>query len=193
MSRSQSSPSCNCQCSNMATLMRGDREGKVLVSDGYRYTWYCDQGGRQMWRCWRSGACQAKLITNGFDHQIENPDIQVVLADEHGHPSPPPSPPPPPPPTRTEWTEPCSGKRWRMRRRRIQLASAVGSTTLPSVAHIDRRCREEEIDLNYRPSDQSERSSKEEGDLHCHLYPRRLRMSRSWNHGIRPGTMKDSF
>ena len=87
MSRSQCSPSCNCQCSNMATLMRGDRGGKVLVSDGYRCNWYRAQGGRHVWRCWRSGACQAKLITNGFDRQIENPDIRVVHADEHGHPS----------------------------------------------------------------------------------------------------------
>lgn len=66
--------------------MSGDRGGKVLVSDGYRYTWYRDQGGRHVWRCWRRGACQAKLITNGFDRQIENPDIRVIHADEHGHP-----------------------------------------------------------------------------------------------------------
>ncbi|KAL8621656.1 hypothetical protein ACOMHN_024627 [Nucella lapillus] len=164
----------------MATLMRGDRGGKVLVSDGYRYTWYRDQGGHHVWRCWRRGVCQAKLITNGFDHQIENPNIRVVHADKHGHP-------------------PDTDRVDRAVLRQEMKDEASQDPTVPScrlynaaIGRAHRQAMQEGGDRPELPSFRSVRAVMERR-RRSSLPPLPQEVEESWNHGIRPGTMKDSF
>ncbi|CAL8270939.1 unnamed protein product [Merluccius merluccius] len=66
----------------MAKLMTGDRGGKVLVLDNFRYHRHRNNQENIRWRCW-SKNCRAVLRTNIFDVEEEDPNIIVHEVGEH--------------------------------------------------------------------------------------------------------------
>ena len=61
----------------MAYVTRGDRGGKVLVFDGYKYQKNRTRGDKIHWRCWRE-TYRAPLQTNDFNVDDNAPNIQVL-------------------------------------------------------------------------------------------------------------------
>ena len=61
--------------SDMAYGTRGDRGGKVLVFDGYKYQKNRTRGDNIHWRCWRE-TCRAPLQTNDFNVDDKGPELQ---------------------------------------------------------------------------------------------------------------------
>ena len=61
----------------MPSLVRGNRGGKVLIHEGYRYQKNRARNDAIYWRCWRVD-CRAPLQTNLFDIDDENPNIRVI-------------------------------------------------------------------------------------------------------------------
>ncbi|KAL8610870.1 hypothetical protein ACOMHN_056725 [Nucella lapillus] len=63
----------------MASLVRSERGGKVLVYEEFKYTYHKTNALNEfVWRCWRRGQCNAKLVTRPFQRDAINPDIQVM-------------------------------------------------------------------------------------------------------------------
>ena len=47
-------------------IVKGNRGGRMLVADGYRYQKHRETNDRINWRCWWA-ECRARLRTNVFD------------------------------------------------------------------------------------------------------------------------------
>ena len=72
---------------NMAAprVMRGNRGGRILVVNDYRYERHRSKTERIHWRCWRP-ECRSRLRTNLFDIQFDgNPNIHILFQEEHNH------------------------------------------------------------------------------------------------------------
>lgn len=69
----------------MAKVIKGNRGGKVLVVDGYRYQNRGIVGGNMGWRCWRRKECNASLKTSIFEVREGpvDPDIRVIRHHSH--------------------------------------------------------------------------------------------------------------
>jgi mRNA-degrading endonuclease RelE of RelBE toxin-antitoxin system len=63
--------------SDMAYVTKGDRGGKVLVFDGYKYQKNRTRGNTIHWRCWRE-TCRAPLQTSDCNVDDNAPNIQVL-------------------------------------------------------------------------------------------------------------------
>lgn len=69
----------------MARITTGARGiGRVLVGDGFKYQFNRQSLSTMHWRCWRT-TCSAKLKTNLFDRNEEDPNIMVVERGQHDH------------------------------------------------------------------------------------------------------------
>lgn len=68
----------------MASVVAGNRGGKILIYEGYRYNKNKQKGGKIYWRCCRK-TCKAYLQTASFDIDEDNPDIRVLSAQQHNH------------------------------------------------------------------------------------------------------------
>jgi hypothetical protein len=69
----------------MARIITGARGiGRVLVEDGFKYQFNRQSQSTMHWRCWRT-TCGAKLKTNLFDSNDEDPNIRVVEREQHDH------------------------------------------------------------------------------------------------------------
>ena len=67
----------------MASLINGNRGGKVLIYEGYKYQKNKEYNQKVFWRCWRR-TCRATLHTNTFD--LDGPrDIVVFHSEPHNH------------------------------------------------------------------------------------------------------------
>lgn len=64
------------QSQRMAYITRGERGGRVLIHDGYKYQKNRTRGEAIHWRCWRE-ACRAPLQTNLFDVEANAPNILI--------------------------------------------------------------------------------------------------------------------
>ena len=67
-----------------ATVMPGDRAGKVLVHEGFHCQLHKRQNSRFRWRCWRK-ECRVPLVTNDFNLEAENPRIRILDHKDHMH------------------------------------------------------------------------------------------------------------
>jgi hypothetical protein len=63
------------KCQKQSDVTRGDRGGKVLVFDGYKYQKNRKRGDNIHWRCWRE-TCRAPLQTNDFNVDDKAPEFQ---------------------------------------------------------------------------------------------------------------------
>jgi hypothetical protein len=61
----------------MAFLQIGNRGGKVLVHDGYRYQKNRAINDKIFWRCWNKN-CRAPLQTAFFDVDVDEQNIVVL-------------------------------------------------------------------------------------------------------------------
>lgn len=68
----------------MASVVAGNRGGKILIYEGYRYNKNKQKGAKIYWRCCRK-TCKAYLQTALFDIDEDNPDIRVLSALQHNH------------------------------------------------------------------------------------------------------------
>lgn len=68
----------------MASVVAGNRGGKILIYEGYRYNKNKQKGGKIYWRCCRK-TCKAYLQTASFDIDEDDPDIRVLSAQQHNH------------------------------------------------------------------------------------------------------------
>lgn len=68
----------------MASVVAGNRGGKILIYEGYRYNKNKQKGGKIYWRCCRK-TCKAYLQTASFDIDEDDPDIRVLSAQQHSH------------------------------------------------------------------------------------------------------------
>lgn len=68
----------------MASVVAGNRGGKILIYEGYRYNKNKQKGGKIYWRCCRK-TCKAYLQTASFDIDEDDPDIRVLSAQPHSH------------------------------------------------------------------------------------------------------------
>lgn len=68
----------------MASVVAGNRGGKILIYNGYRYNKNKQKGGKIYWRCCRK-TCKAYLQTASFDIDEDNPDIHILRAQQHKH------------------------------------------------------------------------------------------------------------
>ena len=59
----------------MPYVTKGDRGGKVLVFDGYKYQKNRTRGDTIHWRCWRE-TCRTPLQTNDFNVDDKAPELQ---------------------------------------------------------------------------------------------------------------------
>ena len=62
----------------------GNRGGKVLIHNGFKYQKNRQRTESIYWRCWRK-ECRANLRTNIFDLNDMNPNIQILQEIEHAH------------------------------------------------------------------------------------------------------------
>ena len=66
-------------------VMRGNRGGRILFVNDYRYERYRLKAERIHWRWWRP-ECRARLHINLFDVQYdENPQINILFQKENNH------------------------------------------------------------------------------------------------------------
>ena len=67
-------------------LVAGDRGGRVLVIDGYRYRRHRSVNAAIHWRCWRK-ECNARARTNVFnvDELEDVNEIRIFFQEEHAH------------------------------------------------------------------------------------------------------------
>lgn len=63
--------------SSMPSIVAGNRGGKILVHDGFRYQKNRERNNAIYWRCWRSD-CRTPMKTNVFDVEDETAVIQVL-------------------------------------------------------------------------------------------------------------------
>lgn len=68
----------------MAYLQEGNRGGKILINDGYRYQRNKTKTDKIYWRCWRT-TCSAFLHTSVFDIEEDDPNIQILQVGDHNH------------------------------------------------------------------------------------------------------------
>ncbi|KAK3102567.1 hypothetical protein FSP39_012239 [Pinctada imbricata] len=68
----------------MAYISSGERRGKILINDGYKYQKNRIRKDKIHWRCWRED-CRAPLHTNIFDVSENNPSIRILFAAYHDH------------------------------------------------------------------------------------------------------------
>ena len=61
----------------MASIAKGNRGGKVLVSDGYRFQKNKVLENKIHWRCWKKD-CRSPLQTNVFDFDDERANIVIL-------------------------------------------------------------------------------------------------------------------
>ena len=71
----------------MAYVQLGNRGGKVLINEGFRYQLNKKTlGGKMHWRCWRQ-TCAVFLTTAAFNLDEANVQIQVLNTAPHNHPA----------------------------------------------------------------------------------------------------------
>eukprot|EP00745_Piridium_sociabile_P008631 TRINITY_DN1585_c0_g1_i2.p1 TRINITY_DN1585_c0_g1~~TRINITY_DN1585_c0_g1_i2.p1 ORF type:complete len:414 (+),score=39.53 TRINITY_DN1585_c0_g1_i2:1105-2346(+) len=70
----------------MASVMRGERGGTVLVHQSFRYHKHRATANEIYWRCWRKD-CRARARTNLFDLADNDPQVRVLFTDPHSHPA----------------------------------------------------------------------------------------------------------
>ncbi|CAB4031965.1 Hypothetical predicted protein [Paramuricea clavata] len=69
----------------MARIITGARGiGSVLVEDSFKYQFNRQSQSTMHWRCWRT-TCGAKLKTNLFDRNDEDPNVRVLEREQHDH------------------------------------------------------------------------------------------------------------
>ena len=69
----------------MAQIVTGARgTGKVLIHNGFKYQYNKKTSTAMTWRCWRK-MCRANIKTRIFDRDAIEPEIHVIMADEHDH------------------------------------------------------------------------------------------------------------
>ena len=70
----------------MAEIVHGNREGKVLIYQDYRYQKNQVRLDKIYWRCWHKH-CRMGLTINGFDIDEVNPTFRILsLIRHHNHP-----------------------------------------------------------------------------------------------------------
>ena len=67
-----------------ARIVAGNRGGKVLLYNGYKYQKNRERTSAIYWRCWRK-ECRANLQTNLFGLEDQNPDIRILQESPHNH------------------------------------------------------------------------------------------------------------
>jgi len=67
-----------------ASITVGNRGGKVLLYNGFKYQKNRLRTHAIYWRCWRK-ECRANLQTNVFDLDDRNPNIQILQESSHAH------------------------------------------------------------------------------------------------------------
>ena len=65
--------------------MKGNRGGTVLIVNDFRYHKHKTTGQSIHWRCWRT-ECRARVDTDIFDAQGDNPQIHPRNFQNHSHP-----------------------------------------------------------------------------------------------------------
>lgn len=65
-------------------IITGNRGGKVLLHNGFKYQKNRVRRQAIYWRCWRT-ECRANLQTNVFDLDDEVPNIRILHENEHTH------------------------------------------------------------------------------------------------------------
>ena len=69
-------------------IIPGDRGGKVLLVDGYKYHKQVTRNQTIPWQCARRRICQVRIKTNTFDLQAADPDIRLqhhrIPQHDHG-------------------------------------------------------------------------------------------------------------
>ena len=68
----------------MAYIQKGERGGKILINDGFRYQKNKITNDKIHWRCWRK-TCNVFLQTAVFDLEENDSDIQILQVAEHNH------------------------------------------------------------------------------------------------------------
>lgn len=61
----------------MAYLLAGDKGGKVLIYNNFRYQKNKKTAAKIHWRCWRK-ECRTPLQSNLFAENEEDPNIQII-------------------------------------------------------------------------------------------------------------------
>ena len=70
----------------MAYVVAGNRKGKILIHNGYRYQRNKQRGNKIYWRCWRFPNCSVYLHTHLFNVDANNPAIQLFAQPaQHDH------------------------------------------------------------------------------------------------------------
>ena len=67
-----------------ANITVGNRGGKVLLYNGFKYQKKRLRTRAIYWRCWRK-ECRANIQTNVFDLDDRNPNIQILQESSHTH------------------------------------------------------------------------------------------------------------
>ena len=70
----------------MASIQPGNRGGKILVHEGFRYQKNKAKQDRIYWRCWRK-TCNAFIQTEPFDIDEANVRINIIHVSNHNHPN----------------------------------------------------------------------------------------------------------
>lgn len=68
----------------MASVVAGNRGGKILIYNGYRYNKNKQKGGKIYWCCCRK-TCNAYLQTASFDINKDIPEIHILRGQQHKH------------------------------------------------------------------------------------------------------------
>ncbi|KAL5020413.1 hypothetical protein ScPMuIL_003305 [Solemya velum] len=68
----------------MAYLLAGDKGGKVLIYNNFRYQKNKKTAAKIHWRCWRK-ECRTPLQSNLFAENEEDPNIQIIQSEDHNH------------------------------------------------------------------------------------------------------------
>ena len=67
-----------------AKIVRGNRGGRILVVDGYRFQKHRSTNDAINWRCWRA-ECRSRLRTRLFDLDDETAHIDILFEERHVH------------------------------------------------------------------------------------------------------------
>lgn len=68
-----------------AKIVPGNRRGKILVAENFRYHRHHTKEHTVQWRCWKE-KCRAKPVTHCFDVEEDHTHIQVLKVCVHMRP-----------------------------------------------------------------------------------------------------------
>jgi len=167
----------------MAKVIKGNRGGKVLVVDGYRYQNRGIVGGNMGWQCWRRKECNASLKTSIFEVREGPVDPKIRVIRHHSH-------------------EPDDGVIERAEQREEMIASIKQNPCTPvgrvyksqSVIYLEETHKVEVIESQMLPSlIVLSRYLLEQEVKVCHLYREELKMLIFREHGLNLGKTKGFF